>query len=288
MSLSSEIETLVKSVANNNPAPMRCEIIKKYSDDNVDVKTSLGVLKYVDCIGANIKIGDNAVILFLDENYEDYVVIADTENEIIDAYTKEEIDEKLLQYIMKSEVNGLVRNDGSIDTNNYSTFGGSYNELTDKPNIPTKTSELINDGDGTDAFLTQHQSLADYVKTDDARLYDTGWQYVVYENSFTDYGVNDRVRYRRIGSIVHIEGIFTNSSALTPNTTSSKFATISDSTCRPANPQYSLQQGSEANKFLLDVRTDGSIGIARYGTGSTGSQISAGSWLHCFMTYFVD
>lgn len=44
---------------------------------------------------------------------------------------------------------------------------GSYNDLTDKPSIPSKTSDLTNDGDGTNPFLTQHQSLSGYLKTTD-------------------------------------------------------------------------------------------------------------------------
>jgi hypothetical protein len=62
-------------------------------------------------------------------------------------------------------------------------FSGDYDDLTNKPTIPsktsdltndtgfitssslpTKTSDLTNDGDGTNPFLTQHQSLANYVQ----------------------------------------------------------------------------------------------------------------------------
>ena len=42
--------------------------------------------------------------------------------------------------------------------NNKSDFSGSYNDLLDKPIIPTKTSELINDS----GFLTEHQDLSNY------------------------------------------------------------------------------------------------------------------------------
>lgn len=38
----------------------------------------------------------------------------------------------------------------------------SYAKTTD---LPTKTSDLTNDGDGTKAFLTEHQSLEEYAKT---------------------------------------------------------------------------------------------------------------------------
>lgn len=86
-------------------------------------------------------------------------------------------------FIETSSTSGLVKNDGSIDTTTYSTFSGSYNDLSNKPTIPanvsdlnndsgfitssslpTKTSDLQNDGDGTNAFLTQHQSLSNYIQ----------------------------------------------------------------------------------------------------------------------------
>lgn len=68
----------------------------------------------------------------------------------------------LSNYLQKSNVNGLVKNDGGIDQTNYSTFSGNYNDLINKPLILTKTSELANDGDGTNVF----------VKSNDSRLSD--------------------------------------------------------------------------------------------------------------------
>lgn len=44
-----------------------------------------------------------------------------------------------------------------------SSFSGSYADLTNKPSIPSKTSDLTNDS----GFLTEHQSLSDYAKTVD-------------------------------------------------------------------------------------------------------------------------
>ena len=73
---------------------------------------------------------------------------------------KDSLDNK----IGKSSTVGLIKNDGTVDTTSYSTFNGNYNNLTNKPTIPTKTSDLTNDGDGTNAFITQHQSLTNYVQ----------------------------------------------------------------------------------------------------------------------------
>lgn len=39
-------------------------------------------------------------------------------------------------------------------------FSGDYDDLTNKPTIPTATSELTNDGDGSNPFLTTHQNIS--------------------------------------------------------------------------------------------------------------------------------
>ena len=49
--------------------------------------------------------------------------------------------------VKKSNTTGLLKNDGSIDTTSYSTFSGSYSDLSNKPTIPSKISDLTNDSD---------------------------------------------------------------------------------------------------------------------------------------------
>ena len=51
---------------------------------------------------------------------------------------KTELDKK----IATSSTTGLVKNDGSIDTTSYSTFDGNYNNLTNKPTIPSASSTV--------------------------------------------------------------------------------------------------------------------------------------------------
>ena len=50
--------------------------------------------------------------------------------------------------------------------NNKSTFDGNYNNLINKPNIPTKVSQLTNDSE----YLTTHQDLSDYAKKSDLEV----------------------------------------------------------------------------------------------------------------------
>lgn len=115
---------------------------------------------------------------------------------------------------------------------------------------------------------------------------DTGWKNVTFQSGFSNYSSNNSCRYRRIGKIVHLEGIFKNTNAISSGDTT-KIATISDTTCRPPSKQYSIQQGSSLNKFAMHVDSDGSIYLQRYGT-TTDTQVNAGSWLHCYTTWFVD
>ena len=118
---------------------------------------------------------------------------------------------------------------------------------------------------------------------------DTGWQDVTFETGYSNYYASDnKVQYRRIGKIVHIRGIFKNTSAVTTNTSQVKFASISDSSCFPSQKEFQLQQGTDANKFYVMVDTNGDLKWSRYGTTSTSTETNANSWLHCYITYFVD
>ena len=108
-------------------------------------------------------------------------------------YTKSEVDNMnlggsgevdLSNYIQKSSTSGLVKNDGTIDMTTYSTASHTHgnlqtngvigtsnnankNVITDangkittenKPTIPTKTSDLTNDGDGSNVFVKDNDS----------------------------------------------------------------------------------------------------------------------------------
>ena len=70
--------------------------------------------------------------------------------------------QSLTNYIQKSQTSGLVKNDGTIDTNNYLTEHQSLTNYIQK----SQTSGLVkNDGTiDTNNYLTQHQSLTDYIQ----------------------------------------------------------------------------------------------------------------------------
>lgn len=64
-------------------------------------------------------------------------------------------------FIEKSSTSGLIKNDGTIDTTSYSTFSGSYTDLSNKPSIPSSSSDL---SDGSD--LVKTSSTTGLIKND--------------------------------------------------------------------------------------------------------------------------
>ena len=67
----------------------------------------------------------------------------------------------LSNYVQKSNTNGLLKNDGTVDTTSYSTFSGAYGDLSGKPTIPSKISDLTDDSD----FISK-SSTSGLVKND--------------------------------------------------------------------------------------------------------------------------
>lgn len=73
---------------------------------------------------------------------------------------------------LQAEIDNIATNPASIASNiieeavitssNYTDKAIADGNFATKPEIPTKTSQLENDGNGTNPFLTEHQSLEDY------------------------------------------------------------------------------------------------------------------------------
>lgn len=161
-SLVDEIITIVKSEANNNPAPERCKIVKVYDDKiHVDVQTRNGLLQYVDCIGTNPLLSDNALILFLSENLDDYVVICDTETyggttDIIESSVlphlgtsaganQHDINLKIDEKINQGGGGGSIISVGSFTINNAGHLIVELPGATDNPYFINQSGHLVYD-----------------------------------------------------------------------------------------------------------------------------------------------
>ena len=134
-----EIISIIHSEANNNPLPVKCTIHETYPNGLIDVLLENGnILTYLPVIGSP-RVGDTGVLLYLDDEKNNQIII--TNGGAVagggSAGTGGEVD--LSNYIQKSSIAGLVKNDGSIDSNDYVT----------SQELPSKTSDLINDSSFT-------------------------------------------------------------------------------------------------------------------------------------------
>ena len=95
-------------------------------------------------------------------NYEVYNCIFDQNSTLYNTVNVSYI-QSLSDYVQKSQTSGLLKNDGTVDTTAYSTFDGNYNNLTNKPSIPSASSTVPSAdttngsvGDGTTWARSNH------------------------------------------------------------------------------------------------------------------------------------
>ena len=71
-----DLNILIQSQSNNNPAPEKCIIKKVYSDNyHADIIINNNTVKYVECIGGNIKKDARGVVIYIQGDYNNIVVI---------------------------------------------------------------------------------------------------------------------------------------------------------------------------------------------------------------------
>lgn len=120
---------------------------------------------------------------------------------------------------------------------------------------------------------------------------DTGWVDIPFVSSeFSNYSpTGNTLQCRRIGDIVHIKGIVTNTITLYNCKTQDKVIARLPNGFHPSREEYKRNQASGTASFLIRVGSDGKITMVanRYGTDSSENTIDRGRWLHMHMTYFV-
>lgn len=88
----------------------------------------------------------------------------------------------------------------------------------------------------------------------------------------------------RNGRLVQLAGSFRNTEVIPASADIRKMGTA-PIWARPIQNVNTIVQGSEMNRYLLSVLTDGTIGVARYGTSSKYEQINTGHWLNIATVY---
>lgn len=132
-------------------------------------------------------------------------------------------------------------------------------------------------------------------KVEANKIYDTGWIDIIMENSrqFDHYNTESmKMRCRKIGKIVHIEGSFKSNKYWSANDNIHNAgcgAALVPAGFRPARAQRSIQQGTGNARYLCIVEPSGMIKVgSRYSINGTNAAIPDQAWLTCYMTYFVD
>ena len=207
--------------------------------------------------------------------------------------TKDSLDDK----ISKSNTSGLVKNDGTIDTTSYSTFSGSYSDLSNKPSIPASSSDL---SDGSD--LVKTSSTTGLIKNDgsiDTTTYLSSLPSHTHGNLTNDGKVGSNANYivvtttggaitsvQKLGNITYDGKIGSTSGKPVITTTSGTVTTGSfgstAGTFAEGNHTHSGYISTSSTTGL--VKNDGSIMTS--GTGST--NYAAGNHTHSGMLTSSD
>ncbi len=117
--------------------------------------------------------------------------------------------------------------------------------------------------------------------------YDSGWQNATLSSAFKNYNddSSNTPQYRKIGKVVEIRGAVAPTSQIAANSITVMFNLPAG--FRPSKETKSIQQGSELNSWLLQVRPSGNVDIARYGT-TTNIAIPTTAWLPFNFTFTID
>lgn len=92
---------------------------------------------------------------------------------------------------------------------------------------------------------------------------------------------------RQCGQIVALTGAVKPTAAVTPGQDGVHIMTLPEE-YRPQQRTLQICQGSGARKWLLDVRINGEVRCARYGTTAVTDQVAAGTWLPFHVTWILD
>lgn len=146
--LADELLTMIKSETVNNPAPQKCRITKVYEDMHVDVESLQGLLKYVQVFGTNVKKGDEGVLLFLNETYDDYVVLSGNGSSVtVDSELSSSSTNPVQNKVIKGALDDYVQKSNGAntmtDSSAYSTIGTSANAT--QKQINAKIDEKLDD-----------------------------------------------------------------------------------------------------------------------------------------------
>ena len=106
-----------------------------------------------------------------------------------------------------------------------------------------------------------------------------------YNSGFADYSSTTKVAIIKKGAVCQIHGAV----KPTEETASGSFTVCTiPQGYRPVAGITVVQQGSGMNRFLLSVTSNGNVNVERYGTTSSATSVSSGTWLNMACTYICE
>lgn len=107
-------------------------------------------------------------------------------------------------------------------------------------------------------------------------------------SGWSNYGNNaaNAPQLRRYGKVVSLTGTLTNTAAVLLNTGHTKVFTI-PSGYRPSQDVLVMCQGSNANEYVMQVKTNGDVFFGRYGTNGF-VEAGANSWFPFHACWVMD
>lgn len=115
---------------------------------------------------------------------------------------------------------------------------------------------------------------------------DSGWQNASITGSFSLYGSDSVLRYRKIGHVVQVEGTLRPSTTLSGSATDLTIFTLPDG-YRPSAAVVALCQGSGACHWTLTIKANGAVCFGRYSSGGSYTSAGTGTWLPFHHTFMV-
>lgn len=115
---------------------------------------------------------------------------------------------------------------------------------------------------------------------------DSGWQKASITGSFSLYGSDSVLRYRKIGHVVQVEGTLRPSTTLSGSASDLTIFTLPDG-YRPSAAVVTLCQGSGSCHWTLTIKANGAVCFGRYSSGGSYTSAGTGTWLPFHHTFMV-
>lgn len=119
----------------------------------------------------------------------------------------------------------------------------------------------------------------------------TKWKYPTLSSKFTAYQAGSEPRYRRIGKVVHLEGVIKPTASIALTTTDVELFTLPEG-YRPDMQIIQLNQGSGTSFWMLRVKIDGTVTVARARDVGNGSGVYTTApnsfWMPFNLSYVTD